>query len=392
MTEGFNYILFAKGFRTFVSGMASVMTPIYLALLGYNSVQVGIGIMVIVMGNVFSNILLTWYGNALGRRTSLLTFSTTMVISGMVVYLSSNFALLLLGLFIGNISTTGTEAGPFQSIETGIIPRMVVKERLNRAFGLYNLVGYAASSVGAFASSIPAYLGNQIEMIRSMFLLLTVAGLLLFIIYRRLKDSEIESSSSRRPGLGSLSSNARRDISKLSLLFSVDAFGGSLVSQSILSYWFFIEYKADLSSLGVIFLFANIITAFSTYGAALIANRIGNLKTMVYTHIISNFFLIMVPIAGSLLASVLFLFLRQSLSQMDVPTRQAFLAEIFRDEERVVANSVTNTARSISSIFGAPLAGLLFGEGLLSAPILVGGLTKISFDLAIFSAYRNRSQ
>jgi MFS family permease len=172
-------------------------------------------------------------------------------------------------------------------------------------------------------------------------------------------------------------------------LFSLDAFGGGFVTQSLLSYWFYYTYHASLSSLGGIFLVANIITALSIIGASLIAEKLGNLRTMFYSHLLSNIFLILVPLVGSFPLSVLFLFLRQSVSQMDVPTRQAFMAQIFNDKDRVAANAITNTFRSISSIFGSPISGFLLNVGLVSSPIIVGGLSKIVYDVSIFLSYKN---
>lgn len=157
-----------------------------------------------------------------------------------------------------------------------------------------------------------------------------------------------------------------------------------------MSYWFFLVYHQSLANLGIIFLVANLITALSLYGAPLLAEKIGNLKTMVSAHLISSVFLIAIPLAGSLIPALAFLFLRQSLSQMDVPTRQTFMTQIFESEERVTANAVTNTIRSIGTIFGGPISGILFAAGLLSIPMLTGGLSKVVYDISIFLSYRKR--
>jgi predicted MFS family arabinose efflux permease len=215
-----------------------------------------------------------------------------------------------------------------------------------------------------------------------------LVGLSLVLLYLMLGDIEPAEATRKKLGVASMMPKAKRDLTKLSTFFSVDAFGGGFVSQSILSYWFYLAYSVSLESLGIIFLVANVITAISTFGASLLAEKLGNLRTMVYTHLLSNAFLVLVPLAGSLLSSVLFLFLRQSVSQMDVPTRQAFMAEVFSDQDRVSANAITNTFRSVSSVFGAPISGFLFAIGLTSLPILAGGLAKILYDALMFSAYR----
>ncbi len=382
------YIFLCKGARVFVFGLVSIMTPIYLATLGYSPFYVGVAIAAIISGNIFSNIILTWYGNWIGRSRSLLVFSFLMLISGILLFSTTLLPLILLACFLGNISTTGTEAGPFQSIETGVLPNLVSEKGTSRAFGIYNLIGYGASSIGAFAASTPSYFQNDVSVFRSLYLVYGLVGLLLFMLYRMLGDIESVGAGSKKMGIGDMSAKARRDLTRLSVFFSIDAFGGGFVSQSLLSYWFYLAYHASLENLGIIFLLANVITALSTFGASLLAEHLGNLRTMVYTHLLSNALLLFVPLAGTFAGSVAFLFLRQSVSQMDVPTRQAFMAQVFTDKDRISANAITNTIRSISSIFGAPISGFLFAIGFTALPILTGGFSKILYDLTIFPAYR----
>src|SRR5437870_4043511 len=288
-----HYIFISKGSRTSVASLLSILTPIYLARLGYSALYVGVGLTAILAGNAFFNILLTWYGDYLGRKRSLLIFSLLVVV-------------------------------------------------------------------------------------------------LLLVIYRRIGNIESQETGSKKIGLGNVRPEARRDITKLSFFYSIDAFGGSLVSQFVLSYWFNQVYKVSLSSLGEIFLAVNVVTAFSTLAAPVLAEKLGNLRTMVSTHLLSNVFLIMVPLAGSFLAAIGFLFLRQSISQMDVPTRQAFMAQLFTDEERVPANAVTNTSRSLSGTLGGPLTAVMFMAGASSLPILTGGFSKILYDVLVFRSYRKR--
>jgi MFS family permease len=380
-------VLLSKTARVFVSGLVSVMTPIYLATLGYSPFYIGISLLVIVAGNVFSNVLLLRYERRAGRRTLLIVFSVLMAASGFLLYVTASLPLILLAFFIGNVSTTGTEAGPFQSIETGVLPTLVSAGNVNRAFGAYNFLGYGAASAGALAASLPAYSQNGLQVFRLLYLVFGLVGLLLLVMYTGLGN--IEPSRNLAPGqFRQLSAKGTKDISRLSALNSVDAFGGGFVTQSLLSYWFYLVYQVSLTSLGVIFFFVNIITAVSTFGASLIAERLGNLRTMVVTHLLSNVFLTIIPFAGTLTAALLLLFLRQSVSQMDVPTRQAFMAEIFDENERVVANATTNTFRSVGGLFGAPISGALFGVGLLAVPLVIGSASKILYDVAIFVSYR----
>ncbi|HXL50801.1 MAG TPA: MFS transporter [Candidatus Limnocylindrales bacterium] len=385
-----SYIFISKASRASVSSLLSILTPIYLTRLGYSALYVGVALTTILAGNAFFNIILTWYGDYLGRRRSLLVFSLLVVVSGVLLSSTIFLPLILLGLFLGNISTTATEAGPFQSIETGILPILVSKGKENRAFGVYNFIGYGASSIGAFAASAPDYFQDSLLGSRLLYFVYGLVGILLLLVYRKVKNIESQETGPRKIGPGNVRPEARRDITKLSFFYSVDAFGGSLVSQFVLSYWFSQVYKVSLSSLGVIFLAVNVVTAFSTLAAPVLAERLGNLRTMVSTHLLSNVFLIMVPLAGSFLVALAFLFLRQSISQMDVPTRQAFMAQLFTDKERVPANAITNTSRTLSGTLGGPLTAIMFTVGASSLPILTGGFSKILYDLLVFHSYKNK--
>lgn len=381
-------VFVAKGSRVFVSGLMSVMIPVYLHAVGYGGFFVGAALAAILAGNALSNLVLIYLGQRLGTRRLLQAFSLLMLGSGLLLALSNQPIPVLLACFLGNVSTTGTEAGPFQSVEAGVLPELVGKGTVVKAFGRYNLVGYAASALGTSSLSVPGYLGGSLTVFRALFVVFGAVGLLLFFIYSRLRWPTRRYAAGS--GLSSLGLEARREVTRLSGLFSIDAFGGSFVSQYLLSYWFYVVYGVPVTGLAAIFFTSSLISAASTYGAAEIAGRLGNLRTMVYTHIPSSVFLIMIPFAGSLAAAVALLFVRQSMSQMDVPTRQALMAEMFKQDDRVPAYAITNTVRSVGAVAAGPVTAGLLALGILSGLLYIGGLTKIGYDLLTYATYSKR--
>jgi MFS family permease len=381
-------VYLAKGARVYVSGLLSIIIPYYLGILGYGLFFQGAALVAILAGNAFSNLAVTFLDARVGRRRLLLFFSLMMTAAGAVLVSTTSAPALIVACFLGNVSSTGTEAGPFQSIEAGVLPDLVSEGGEVKAFGRYNLIGYSAAAAGQLTSAVPGILGNNVLSFQLLFGAFGLAGLMLFAVYSRLRG--IDSGGPTKPGLGNLGPGARRDVVRLSGLFSADAFGGVFVSTYVLSIWFHATYGLQLTSLGPLFFVASVIAAASTYGAALIAERIGNLRTMVYTHLVSSTFLLAMAFAGSLLLATAFLFLRQSLSQMDVPTRQALMAEMFNSEERVQAYAVTNTLRSAGSFVGGPVATAILGLGSVTGLLFAGGGAKIAYDLAIFAAYRTR--
>ena len=364
--------------------------PLCLAALGYPVLYVTLGVFLIVLGNVTLNLFLASYEARVGRRWFLVFYGLLMASSGAALELSRGLYVIAPALFLSGMSTTGTETGPFQSVEVSVVPRLA--RRPGRALGAYNLLGYAASSLGALSLSLLSRLlaGNMIEVARVTFLLYIAAAASLALAYRALRGVEAPAGQAARAGLSGLLSN--RDVAVLSALFSADAFGGGLVSQSLLSLWFHVRYGASAAELGIVFGAANAITAASLIVAPLIAERIGNFRTMVFTHLASNVLLALIPFGGSLGSSAALLLARQGLSQMDVPTRQAFMAEIFDEEERVRAFAVTNTFRSLAGLPGPLLVGAMLSSGLLGMPFVLSGAVKAGYDSSIYLLYRDRAR
>jgi MFS family permease len=379
----------AKGTRVFYSGLLSILIPLYLRALGYPQYFFGLALVAILAGNVVSNLALTYLEPRIGRRRLLLSFSLMTVASGLLLAFAEIPALILLACAIGNISTTGTEAGPFQSIEAGVLPELLNGREAVNAFGTYNMVGYGATAAGALAAGSPGILSGGLTVYSALFVGFAAVGVLLFALYYSFAEVKAGMSGQGR-GLKSLSMTARKDLTRLSALFSLDAFGGSFVSVYVLSSWFLLKYGVPPLGLAAIFSTTSVLVVVSIYAAALIARRLGNLRTMVYTHLVSSVFLVAIPFAGSLTGALVLLFLRQSVSQMDVPTRQALMAEMFQKEDRVSAYSVTNSARSLAAFAGSPVSTAMFALGLLSGPLLAGGFSKIAYDILIFGSYKKR--
>ena len=386
--QGPRRVYFVKAVRVFVSGLLSISIPFYLRALGYGLFFQGLALVAIVAGNAVSNVAVTYLDAAVGRRRLLQAFSLLMVAAGSLMAVSGAAVVILAACLVGNISSTGTEAGPFQSIEAGVLPDLAGSGMSVKVFGRYNMIGYAAAALGQLASSGAGLQGDSIAAFRAVFAGFAVAGLILFATYTGLHG--VESGRATRPGLANLTSQGKRDLARLSGLFSVDAFGGVFATTYLLTIWFNSTYGLSLTAIGPVFFVATLISAASTYGAAFIAVRVGNLRTMVYTHMASNAFLILMGAAGSLVLALTFLFLRQSLSQMDVPTRQALMTEMFQKEERVQAYAVTNTLRSAGTFLASPVSAAMLGAGLVVGIPFAGGATKVAYDLMTFFAYRKR--
>jgi MFS family permease len=378
-------IMIVKFLRVFGSSLMSIILPLYLLGQGYDVAIVGIVVSLMILSNIPFNILLTLFIKRLGQRFILVFLSALMIISAMLFLWNLNFIMIIIAALIGLFSANGTETGPFQSIEQSIISATIDDEKRTHTFSIYNFVGYASMSLGSLFSGLPDYLPNLTLTLNFAFFIYAIIGLIQLVIYLSFTNiDEIFNRSDRFI----LHPESRKTVLKLSSLFAIDAYGGGFIVKTLLTTWFFLRFNVQLISLSLIFFIADIITAISIFIAPILAKRIGLLKTMVITHIPSNVFLILVPFAPTLLYAVIFLFLRQSISQMDVPTRQSYVNAIIKTEDRASTAAITNTVRTISSSISPPLATYLIEIGNFILPFMFGGGIKIVYDVAVYFAFR----
>jgi len=397
LTRDGKLLLAARIMRTFGYGFLSVIIAIYLRLLGFDNIQIGLLLGSALVNSVIFTLFASFYADRIGRRRLLIIYASLMSVSGLIFTITDNYFLLILAAFIGTMNVTGSETGAFLTIEQATLPQTIRnKQMMNTAFALYNMVGTFSMSVGILLSGLPSLLQeqiyglSQIESIKGLFILYTLLGLFVIIIYIMLsRDIEVKQEA-KRTIKQTLSPRSKQIVAKLSTLFAVDSFAGGFVIQSVISLWFFTRFGADLAALSYIFSAANVITALSYIAAAKIADRIGLVNTMVFTHLPSNILLILVAFAPSLQLAVILYLIRMTMSQMDVPTRQSYIVAIVSEDERTAASGLTNVSRNIAQTISPSLFGYIFQSSLsLAAPFVLGGVIKIIYDLALYLNFRN---
>ena len=388
-------LLWARTVRTFSYGFLSVILAIYLKLIGFNEILIGVVLTVTLVNSVIFNLLSSAYADRIGRKKILTLYAVLMVISAVIFFFTNNYVALIIAALIGTINVTGSEIGAFLSLEQAILPQTVnnIKKR-NSIFALYNMVGTFAMSGGVLVSGLPSFLEqhyglDQISAIKTLFVFYAILALVVMAIYLALsKGVEIQPKNGQSIPQNKISPQTRGIITKLSSLFAVDSFGGGFVIQSIVAFWFYSRFGADLTMLSYIFSAAGVLTAVSFLLATKIASKIGLVNTMVFTHIPSNILLILLAFAPNFSVGILLYLARMSLSQMDVPTRQSYIVAIVNENERVAAAGITNTSRNVAQAVSPSLAGGVIQILSLSAPFVVGGILKIAYDIGIFASFR----
>jgi MFS family permease len=385
--------------RMFGYGFLAVVLVLYLAGLGLDALTIGVVLTLTLVGDTLISLWLTTSADRIGRRRVLIAGSLLMTGAGIVFAITSWVPLLILAATIGVISPTGNEVGPFLAVEQAALSQATPDARRTPTFAWYNLAGYVATAVGALAAGflsqgLQAAGMTPVDSYRAIVVVYAVVGLVMAVVFSRV-GGQVEApvappagdGIARRLGLGRRS---RGIVTRLSALFALDAFGGGFIPQSLMAYWFHLQYGVEPALLGGIFFGANLLAAVSSLSASRFAARFGLVNTMVFTHLPSNLLLILVPLMPNLQLAIVVLLLRFSLSQMDVPTRQSYVMAVVEPGERSAAAGVTGIARTTGAALSPTLsAPLVASTAFAAVPFFLAGGLKIVYDLLLYRAFRS---
>ncbi|MFA5890371.1 MAG: MFS transporter [Actinomycetota bacterium] len=377
----------AQGVRALAYGFGSVLLGATLEARGWSGARAGLLFAAVVSGIAVMSVVVARWGDVVGRRRFYFLLFCGFAATAVVFAFAEAFWILLIVALTGTLSTEVIESGPFTSLEQAMLPSVVPASSRARAFGTYNAIAALAGSTGALLAGGSALLRDAFGFgiaDQRFFLLLVPAAAAGALIARSLTDTvEASRTTVRRAPL----ERSKKTVMRLSALFAADSFGGGFVIQSFVAFWFRREFDASLETLGLVFFGAGLLQTASFLAAPRIAERFGLLNTMVFTHLPSNLLLAGIAFAPSLPVGIALLLARQVLSQMDVPTRQAYIVSLVDPDERIAAASYTNVARYLTRPVGAAFAGaaLRAAPGL---PFLVAGGIKTIYDLALYAWFR----
>ena len=377
-------ILLVQALRAFAYGLGSVLIGVTLADLGLSGLQVGLVLGALVAGTALVSIVLARSGDRIGRRRWYLALLVTMGLAGTVFALTGSVWLMVLAALTGTVSTEVVESGPFTSLEQAMLPSAAAGRDPTPLFGTYNTIATLAGSLGALGAICTRFV--DVEPQRFLLVYPAAAAIAFGValgLTATVEPRTTEPSEPRRP-----LERSRGIVTRLSGLFALDSFGGGFVTQAFLAYWFTERWGTSTATLGAIFFAIGLLQAGSFQLAVRLAGRIGLLNTMVFTHLPSNLLLALIPFAPTEALAIALVFGRFALSQMDVPTRQAYVVAVVEPEERTAAAAYTNTARYVVRPLGPLLSGPIIAVS-LGAPFVIAGAIKSVYDLGLYAIFRD---
>lgn len=390
-TRDITLIYTAAWLRSFGIGFLGVVLGVFLYRQGFNSTAIGLVVAAGLAGAAAGTTFVTLKADRIGRRKTLFALSLLTAAGVAPLIFGSGMAVLAPVAFFGMLNGMGTDRSAAFALEQAVIPGLVSDQRRTWSLAWYNLVLDSSGALGALAAGIPLVAQRwwNVDLnasYRTLFICYVAASLVSGVLYLCL-TSQVEVRESQEPAR--VSPATRATVTKLAALFSVDSLGGGLLTDALVSYWFFRRFGIAENRLAVLFFAVHVLNALSHLGAAALAKRIGLVRTMVFTHLPSSVFLIAASFAPSAKWAVVLFLLRESLVEMDVPARQSYVAAVVRPNERTFASGVTNLTRNLSWAVAASVAGVFMQRVSLSFPLFLGGSLKIFYDLLLWRAFRH---
>lgn len=372
-------IYMAAFIRALGLGLLGVLFALNLSKQGLHAGQIGFLVAIGLAGSACGTFFVSFWADRLGHRNSLLLLSGCAIAGALGLALFQNFGWLAAACFLGMVNAMGRERGALFTLEQTILPATATGHDRTKALAWYNALLDSGQAIGSLLAGLPLLAGRSF----GLYAALAVASFFLYMGLSR-KVEEGRATSWRR-----VSPASRKIITRLSLLFGFDSIAGGFLPGSLIAYWFFKRFGMGEEMLGPLFFFAHVANAFSYLAAAWLAKRIGLVRTMVFTHTPANLCLIAIPFVPSAAWAAALYLLRESLVEMDVPTRQSYVMAVVQPEERTVAAGVTNLTRLVAWTVAPTLAGVAMKSLALGLPLVVGGGMKIVYDGMLFLSFRH---
>jgi MFS family permease len=384
-----------RAVRTFSLGALSLALPLLLKDRGLSPAALGAVLTATLIEDAIITMAVTAAAPRWGRRRLLILSSIPMILGGVTLALARDTTVLLIAIVLSVVSSNGMDAGPFSPLEIAILPDTVPPERQTRAFAWFNVAGFLPAALGALAAgqwlrlSAAAAIPSE-EAMRIVLWAYAAGGVALAGVYLGLSGdaarARTTAAGTPRTWLGL--HRSRGIVFQLAGLQAVDALAGGFVAQSLLVYWFSLRFGVGPDVLGLLFFGTQLLSALSFLAAARLAEWMGLLRTMVYTHGFSNLLLAGVALMPTFPLAAALLLCRHVFSQMDVPTRQSYTMALVAPDERAPAAGLTTAVRGVAQAISPALTGIALAHAVFGLPFFLAGGLKLAYDLALFARFR----
>jgi len=388
------HVLFlTNSITSFANSYVSVFFALFLTSMGLPLWQVGLVLTGGLLISTLMNVVTGFFADKIGRRKMLVFYACLTVLSG-VVFAVIRYAPLLVVIAIATMLGSKRVMGPVDMLERVILAQSCSGEHRTKMYAIRNMLSSLLGALGFLFSGFPILLQNiilinQMASFRIMFVIYGMLAFVVLLLYSRLSSDAEITTSLRENASKPLSPETKSFVIKLSLLFSMDSFGGGLLTSTLVSYWFFQRFDLSVDIIGTIFFISSLLAAVSFLLATRIAAKIGLIRTMVYSHLPSSIMTIVIPFLPTMVTSTIIYTGRSLLSQMDRPTRQSYTMAVVKPEERTRVAGLINLPRSLTQAISPTIASILMQFVGLSLPFIIAGTIKSIYDIALYWTFKD---
>jgi MFS family permease len=378
-------LIATRGLRGYADGLIAASLAGYLGdQLGYSATRIGVVVTGMLLGSAVLTMFTGTWGWRFRRRLLLRAGALLMIVTGLVFATSTTFVVLLVIGVIGTVNPSGSDVSVVQPIEQSLLPLSTSEANRSHVFARYSFIGGSLAALGALSAGLPARFHWRPA---SVFVIYTLAGVAMLIVYASMSPGVEAAAQATAPTpLGP----SKRIVYRLAALFSLDSFGGGFAVQSMLVLWLLRHHHFSVGKAGAVLAVMQVLSAASGFVAVKIERRLGPLRTMAFTHLPGQIFLISAALMPNAPLAVACLIARSLLSAMDVPVRNAYVMSVVTPAERAAAASVTNVPRSLASAIPPLAAGWMLDRSTFGWPLIIAGVLKAVYDLLLLRMARQQ--
>lgn len=389
-------IMISRGIRAFAFSYLGVIFAIYLSQLGYSTVTVGLIISTAYASSAVMTAVWGYLSDRFGRRKILVLLAVLTLMANLIYIFSSHLFFIIAAVIVANVGAGGSGGGgqgggPMNPVELALLAEKCTPEERNKVFSTNSFVGSMMGALGALVSGLPQYLQeswgwSSVASYKPLFALTAFFSVVLIFAYNSITEQHVPRSRSAKKA-----EPVRRRfgfVTKMSLLGMIDNFGAGMIGP-LLSYWFFVRFGVELTSLGFMFSLSYLLAAMSFLSAPIIARKVGVVRTMAGSHGLASLLYLFLPLAPSFAVAASMMILRSYLAYMDNPLRSSFIMGVVRPEDRASAAGITTLSRHVPVTISPTLSAYMMQSFSLTVPIALGGFLQLAHDCIFYGLFRH---
>ncbi len=375
--------------------LAGVVTPIYLAVIGFGPVELSVYIMVVAGASALLSTGIGTFSDRVGRRVFLVVVPLFTGAAGSIFALTTSHPALFIAGALGSFGRgAGAGAGtigPYQPAESAYVTERVTAQHRNAVFGRLTFASSVGAALGGLLAllvpSIHAHAKAPVDLFRAAFVAIAVVSILAGLVALALREDRRpwRAATTRRPQF------PRRSRWLLYRLWVTNTLNGTAVGMfgPFLTYWFYRRFGVGPAAVGVLFTIINVATMASSLSAASWARRWGLVRTVSVVRVLQSLLIIPMVLAPNFVLAGSWFLVRMLVQRIGLPLRQSYVVGLADPDERASVTALSNLPSQIATSLSPLLTGYLFAEADLVVPFEIASVLQLANALTFWAFFHD---